>query len=83
MAISAGTAIWGCATASFLSEKVLGIRPAAPGFTQVRIEPEPAGLKRLEGSHPTPFGEIELSLRVIGNKVRKTVKLPPEIRELS
>ena len=74
---------WAGGPTAFLSEKVLGIRPAAPGFTQVRIEPEPAGLKRLEGSHPTPFGEIELSLRVIGNKVRKTVKLPPEIRELS
>ena len=73
---------WAGGPTAFLSEKVLGIRPAAPGFTQVRIKPDPGGLKRLEGAQPTPFGEIELSLRVIGNKVRKTVKLPPEIREL-
>ncbi len=73
---------WAGGPAAFLTEKVLGIRPVAPGFTQVRISPEPAGLKRLEGAQPTPFGEIELSLRVVGNKVRRTVKLPPEIREL-
>ena len=73
---------WAGGPAAFLSEKVLGIRPAAPGFTQVRIAPESAGLKRLDGVHPTPFGDIELSLRVVGNKVRRSVKLPREIREL-
>ncbi|MBS1370776.1 MAG: alpha-L-rhamnosidase [Lentisphaeria bacterium] len=73
---------WAGGPSAFLTEKVLGIRPAAPGFTQVRIDPSPAGLKRLEGIQPTPFGDIELSLRVVGNKVRRSVKLPREIREL-
>lgn len=73
---------WAGGPAAFLTEKVLGIRPAAPGFAQVRIEPCLGNLSRVEGVQPTPFGDIELSVRRIGNRERRLLKLPREIREL-
>ena len=73
---------WAGGPAAFLTEKVLGIRPAAPGFVQAKIEPCLGGLTRVEGSQPTPFGEIELSVRKIGNKERRLLKLPKEVREV-
>lgn len=73
---------WASGPAAFLTEKVLGIRPAAPGFVQAKIEPCLGGLTRVEGSQPTPFGEIELSVRKIGNKERRLLKLPKEVREV-
>jgi len=73
---------WAGGPAAFLTEKILGIRPAAPGFAQVKIEPCLGNLNRVEGVQPTPFGDIELSVRRIGNRERRLVKLPKEIREL-
>ncbi len=73
---------WAGGPAAFLTEKVLGVRPVAPGFTQVRIQPELGNLKRVEGVQPTPFGDIEISVRRVGNRERKLVKLPREIREV-
>jgi len=73
---------WSGGPAAFLTEKVLGICPAAPGFTRVRIEPCLDSLSRVEGVQPTPFGDIELSVRRVGNHIRRTLKLPKEIREV-
>jgi hypothetical protein len=43
-----------------LSNEVLGIRPTGAGFSTVSIEPEPAGLKTIEGSVPTPRGILHV-----------------------
>lgn len=71
---------WAGGPTAFLTEKVLGVRPLAPGFLQVKFAPELAGLKRVEGAVPTPFGPIEISVRRIGNRQRKLIKVPKEIR---
>jgi hypothetical protein len=74
---------WAGGPTAFITEKVLGIYPAAPGFAQVRIAPDPAGLTRIDGVQPTLYGDIELSIRVIGNKIRQKTKIPKEIRLLN
>jgi hypothetical protein len=57
---------------------VLGVRPAAPGFTKVRIAPHLGPLRRVAGRVPHPLGIIEVRLaRTDGNGLRGEVTLPP------
>jgi hypothetical protein len=56
---------------------VLGIRPAAPGFTSVVIKPNLGLLKRAEGKMPHPLGEIDVSLQRVGpDGVQAQITLP-------
>jgi alpha-L-rhamnosidase len=48
-----------------LSGKILGIRPAAPGFKEVLIKPCLYGLKYARGRLVTKYGSIELSVREV------------------
>jgi hypothetical protein len=73
---------WAGGPTAFLSEKVLGVQPVAPGFRQVRIEPQLCGLTRVDGSFPTPYGDIEVSIRRSGDKIDKKVKLPEGVQEV-
>lgn len=73
---------WAGGPTAFLTEKVLGIYPVAPGFREVRINPYPGKFTRIDGAQPTPYGDIEISIRRSGDKITKKVKLPKEIREL-
>jgi hypothetical protein len=56
---------------------VLGIRPAAPGFSSVVIAPNLDPLQHAEGKMPHPLGEIEVSLKRVGpDGVRARITLP-------
>ncbi len=67
---SSGPTIW-------LMEYILGIRPTKPGFTQVAIRPELAGLKWAKGTEPTPRGLIKVDYRAGSRGLIATVDLPP------
>ena len=55
---------WGAAPAAWMLGHLLGVRPAAPGFSEAEIvENVPAAPAELDGSCPTPFGAIEISRR--------------------
>ncbi|HWE12974.1 MAG TPA: alpha-L-rhamnosidase C-terminal domain-containing protein [Solirubrobacteraceae bacterium] len=49
---------WGTGATSALSQYVLGIQPAEPGFATWRVQPEPYGLNWAQGTVPTPYGPI-------------------------
>lgn len=56
---------------------VLGIRPAAPGFTSVEITPNLGPLQHANGTLPHPLGDIEVSLQRVGqNGIEATITLP-------
>jgi alpha-L-rhamnosidase len=56
---------------------VLGIRPAAPGFTSVLIRPDLGPLKEAKGHMPHPLGDIEVSLKRVGpDGVQARITLP-------
>jgi len=56
---------------------VLGIRPAAPGFASVVIEPNLGPLQEAEGQMPHPLGEIDVSLKRVGaDGIKARVTLP-------
>jgi alpha-L-rhamnosidase len=58
---------------------VAGIRPGAPGFKTVRIEPHLEGLHQFTASMPHPNGTIETSYRLDGSRWTATVTLPPGV----
>ncbi|HEX8342406.1 MAG TPA: alpha-L-rhamnosidase C-terminal domain-containing protein [Tepidisphaeraceae bacterium] len=67
---------WSSGPTPWLMRHVLGVTPAAPGYAQVRIAPQLAGLTYARGTVPTPRGPIEVDHRVEGGRVVSEVKLP-------
>jgi alpha-L-rhamnosidase len=55
---------------------VAGIKPAAPRFARVRIEPHMGPLRRLDAALPHPKGLIAVSYRRSGEGVDAVVTLP-------
>jgi alpha-L-rhamnosidase len=58
---------------------VAGIRPGAPGFSKVIIEPHPGNLMSFEATYPHPLGMIALSLRRTDRGVRVAIMLPANL----
>ncbi len=54
---------WASGPAAFLSEYVLGIKPAAPGCREVTIRPNLGDLEWVKGTYPTPYGIIRVEHR--------------------
>lgn len=52
---------WSAAPAYFLTTQVLGVTPAAPGYSRVRIAPQPWNLRWARGVVPTPKGPITVA----------------------
>jgi Bacterial alpha-L-rhamnosidase 6 hairpin glycosidase domain/Bacterial alpha-L-rhamnosidase C-terminal domain len=52
---------WSSGAAPALTNEVLGITPASPGFGTFDAEPHPSGLTWARGAMPTPHGSIEFS----------------------
>ncbi|MFI5184758.1 MAG: alpha-L-rhamnosidase C-terminal domain-containing protein, partial [Vicinamibacteria bacterium] len=55
---------------------VAGIRPAAPGFKRVRIEPHLGALDHLDAAMPHSAGEIAVSYRRRAGGLRAVIGLP-------
>jgi hypothetical protein len=70
---------WSSGPTAWLSENVLGITPASPGYDSVSLQPELLGLDFAEGSVPTPHGTITLRIDRRG----VSVTLPPGVEHAS
>ncbi|MCR5151911.1 MAG: alpha-rhamnosidase [Prevotella sp.] len=51
---------WGASPLYLLGKYFLGVRPTKPGYTEFEICPVLGGLKWIEGSVPTPNGDIHV-----------------------
>ena len=49
---------WGAAPANLIPRKLMGIEPMEPGFSKIRIKPQPATLKSAAIKYPTIKGDI-------------------------
>jgi hypothetical protein len=68
---------WASGPTAWMSQTVLGISPAAPGFTKVRIEPQLGSLKWAEGTFPTPLGIIRVRHeKQTDGSVKSEIELP-------
>jgi len=74
---------WAGGPTAFLSHRVLGIRPAAPGFAKVRIAPDLGDLKWVEGTYPTPKGLIKVRHeRQADGTIKSSINLPPGVEQV-
>jgi alpha-L-rhamnosidase len=69
---------WSSGPTAWLSEQVLGVRPASPGFAHATIRPDLMGLEWAKGSVPTPQGEIRVDYRAT-KTFNALVELPPGV----
>ena len=54
---------WGAAPANIIPRKLMGIEPLEPGFSKIRIKPQPGNLASAEIKYPTIRGPVLVSLR--------------------
>ncbi len=74
---------WASGPTAWLSQYILGVEPAEPGFRKVRIKPHLGNLKWVEGSFPTPYGVIHVThSRRPDGQISSKMELPEEV-ELS
>jgi hypothetical protein len=68
---------WASGPTAWMSQNILGIQPAEPGFAQVRIRPQLGHLKWAEGAYPTPFGPIAVRhVRLADGSIQSTPRVP-------
>ena len=67
---------WGSHPLWHLHTGVAGVKSAAPFYEKVLVEPQPAHLKRIRSSTPTPKGDVKLDLSFNGGQVTGAVILP-------
>ena len=67
---------WGAHPLWHLHTGVAGVRSAAPFYERVLVAPNPAHLKFIRSSTPTPKGPVELDLRFENGGVSGKVTLP-------
>lgn len=71
---------WSSGPTSFLTERVLGVRPTGAGYSTAVIAPNLAGLQWAEGNVPTPQGLIHIRVEALkqgGERVQ--IQLPPVV----
>lgn len=71
---------WAAGPTAWLSEHVLGVTPASPGFSTAKIVPHLADLLWARGTVPTPMGPIEVSHEIYRGDVRTEVVLPDGVK---
>lgn len=59
-----------------LSAHILGVTPAAPGFSVVAIRPQPGDLTWAKGQVPTPHGNVEVAWRLQNGTFSLDVLVP-------
>jgi alpha-L-rhamnosidase len=62
-----------------LSSRMLGIRPASPGFARAHFAPDLAGLASAKGCVPTPHGDIHISLTATLTGFQAQIDAPEKI----
>lgn len=68
---------WAGGPTAWLSRNVLGVSPAEPGFSKVRIDPKLGRLSWAEGTYPTPRGPIRVRHeKQADGTVKSTINLP-------
>ncbi len=67
---------WGAHPLWHLHATFAGVRPTAPGFASVRIQPQLGDWKHLECDLPVPQGVIRSRWQVVGGRLSGSVELP-------
>lgn len=71
---------WGALALYELPSVVLGVRPAAPGYEKIEVNPQPGYLTHASGTVRTPGGDIRVAWRLEDGKVRTEIDCPEALR---
>ncbi len=72
---------WASGPTAWLSRHVLGIQPAAAGFSKVRIVPNLGSLDWVEGTYPTPYGVVSVRHeRLADGMIKSDVQVPKAVK---
>lgn len=75
---------WSSGPAAWLSEHVLGVTILEPGCKKISIEPHLGDLQWVEGTFPTPYGEIKIShKKLVNGKIDTNVKAPKQVKVIT
>jgi len=70
------THAWSAHPTADLLGIVAGIRPSAPGYSRLRVEPVLGHLTYLDATAATPHGPVKVSYRIEGNKLTAEIDRP-------
>jgi hypothetical protein len=70
------THAWSAHPTTDLLGIVAGIRPGAPGYARLRVEPHLGALKKLDATAATPRGPVSVRYQVRGAKLRVEITTP-------
>ncbi len=72
---------WASGPTAWLTEHVLGLRPAVPGAADVHLEPHLGDLAFARGTFPTPRGIVRVEhRREVDGRVKTTIDLPDGVQ---
>jgi hypothetical protein len=71
---------WGALILYELPSVTLGVRPAAPGYEAVSINPVPGYMTHASGTVRTPKGDISVSWKLVDGTLQLSYELPEGIR---
>jgi len=67
---------WSSGPTSFLSQRILGVRPTAPGYADMVIQPNLCDLQWAMGSVPTPHGVVYVKAMRTKGRIKVRVSIP-------
>jgi len=70
---------WAAGPVVQLPAYVLGVRPVSPGWREIEITPQAAGLDWAEGTVPVPEGDIHVKWRLVGGQLELDYQVPEGI----
>ena len=71
---------WGALALYEFPSVILGVRPGAPGYQKIRIDPVPGVLQCANGSVITPRGTVRVSWDQSTSPMTLTIEAPEELR---
>ena len=69
---------WSAHPLFHLRTTVAGVRPAAPGFARVTVNPLPGSLGRIDADVPHPRGQVVVRLTISEGELAGGIELPPQ-----
>ncbi len=73
---------WGALALYELPSVVLGVRPAAPGYSRISVRPAAGYMRSASGKVHTPAGDLEVSwVKAENGKIRVKIACADEVRE--
>jgi hypothetical protein len=67
---------WASGPTPIMISYVLGVQPVDPGYKTFTVAPHFGSLRWASGAVPTPYGQIAVSWRTVGDRYSVTVRVP-------